>query len=128
MNPHIPALVDFRFHLRHFLAFSEAASENLGITAQQYQLLQVVAQSPLPIREIADTLLIRHHSAVELIDRAALANLLTRTPDPADHRRSLIRITPHGRTVLDRLLAEHVRFLRQQGPTLIQSIQAVISC
>ena len=126
----LPALAEFRFQLRSFLAFSESAAEQHGITPQQYQLLQIVAQAApqgAPITHIAERLLLRHNSAVELIDRAELATLVKRTEDPADHRRTLVRLTPRGRGLLTRLLRHHIAFLQQSGPHLIGSLQSVLN-
>ena len=39
----LKSLAEFRFQMRKFLNFSEIASERLGIPAQQYQLMQVIA-------------------------------------------------------------------------------------
>ena len=40
------SLAEFRYQMRRFLSFSEAASESCGIGAQQYQLMQVIAAMP----------------------------------------------------------------------------------
>ena len=128
-------LAEFRFQLRSFLAFSESAAEALGITAQQYQLLQVVAQAAgegdplgipgIPITQVAERMLLRHNSAVELIDRAERATLVSRATDPADQRRALIRITSRGRDVLAQLVGQHVSFLAHCGPGLIAALERV---
>ena len=121
----LPALAEFRFQVRTFLAFSEATAERHGITAQQYQLLQVVGQAApegIPITHVAERLLLRHHSAVELIDRAEFAGLVQRTADAADHRRARIRITPRGRQVMAVLVPEHLAFVQQAGPALMQAL------
>jgi DNA-binding MarR family transcriptional regulator len=133
-NPAVPLkqvhhLADFRFRLRTFLSFSEQAADAAGITAQHYQLLQILALDDprgVAITEIAQRMLLRHNSAVELIDRAERARLVLRTPDQDDHRRALILLTPRGRTLLARLVTEHLAYLRQDGPALVQALERVI--
>lgn len=126
----LPALAEFRFHLRSFLSFSEQKAELLGITAQQYQMLQVIAAAGLQgcsISHLAARLLLRHNSAVELADRGERSGLVERTADVADLRRSVLRMTDHGRTLLARLVAEHVEYLRQDGPAMMGALQRITS-
>src|SRR5580693_662574 len=90
-------LAEFRYRLRRFLSFSEMASEALGISAQQYQVLQVIATVPegraASISYLAERMMVRHNSAVELVDRTEKVGLVRRVADESDHRRSLIEIT-----------------------------------
>src|SRR5579871_1889399 len=90
-------LAEFRYRLRRFLGFSETASEAVGISAEQCQLLHVVdavrAGQESSITYIAERMMVRHNSAVELVDRAEKAGLLRRVADESDHRRSLLEIT-----------------------------------
>jgi DNA-binding MarR family transcriptional regulator len=128
--PKLIEIADFRFCLRRFLSFSEAASEELGIPAQQYQLIQVVAAVPngkaASISYIAERMLLRHNSAVELVDRAERAGLVLRLADEADHRRSLVELTEHAWVVLSQLVARHLAELQAEGPALIRALQKAI--
>ena len=67
------ALAEFRYQIRKFLHFSDAAIEGAGLERSQYQLMLTIKGMPdgvrPRIRDIADRMLIQHHSAVELIDR-----------------------------------------------------------
>src|SRR5580704_19584021 len=97
-------LAEFRYQLRRFLSFSESATEQRGIAAQQYQLIQAVAAVPegnrASISYLAERMVLRHNSTVELVDRAERAGLVRREPDENDLRRSLVKLTTQG----DRLL------------------------
>ena len=55
--------------------------------------------------------LVRHHSAVELIDRAVSAGLVTRRPDNQDARTVRIALTARGRDRLEKLAASHLEEL-----------------
>lgn len=128
--PHqLQALAEFRFRVRSFLSFSETASERVGIQAQQYQLMQVIAALPqgqqASISYIAERMVLRHNSTVELVDRAEKAGLVERRNDPKDLRRSLVVLTEKGDELLHRLVTEHVAELSRTGAEIIRSLQGV---
>lgn len=115
-------LAEFRFALRKFLAFSEAAAADAGLTSQQHQALLAVKGfsevGAMSIRDLAARLLLRHHSVVELIDRLVKLQLVARMPDPQDGRRVLIGLTDAGERHLRELSAVHLRELRAIGSSL----------
>jgi len=115
-------LLGFRTELRRFLHWSEQQAAAAGLTAAQHQLLLAVrghegGRGPT-VGEVADTLLLRHHSAVGLIDRAEAAGLVRRHPDPDDHRLARLRLTPLGSRRLAQLAATHVEELSRLAPSL----------
>ena len=120
--PRLAELAEFRYHLRTFLSFSEGASESLGIAAQQYQLMQVIgaADRPASISYIAERMILRHNSTVELVDRAERAGLVQRRDDENDLRRSLVELTAQGWTILQKLVAMHLVELQSNGEELMQ--------
>jgi DNA-binding MarR family transcriptional regulator len=71
------------------------------------------------VGEIAAHLLVRHNSAVELIDRLAAADLVARAPDPEDRRRILVGLTGRAEQLLRELSAAHLRELRAIRPALL---------
>ena len=60
------------------------------------------------IATVADALQMRHHSAVELAQRAETTGLLQRNRDPDDHRRVHLTLTDHGTRQLETLTREHL--------------------
>jgi len=129
MIPRLAELAEFRYHLRTFLSFSESASDTCGIAAQQYQLMQVIGAAPegrqASISYIAERMILRHNSTVELVDRAERAGLVERKHDEHDLRRSLVQLTPHGWTILRQLVALHLDELQRQGEVMIRSLRKV---
>lgn len=129
MIPRLAELAEFRYHLRTFLSFSESASDSCGIAAQQYQLMQVIGAAPegrqASISYIADRMILRHNSTVELVDRAERAGLVERKHDEHDLRRSLVQLTPHGWTILRQLVALHLDELQRQGEVMMRSLRKV---
>ena len=115
-------LAAFRYSLRRFLRFSEEAAATVGLTGQHYQAMLVVRACPderrLAISELAEQLLIKHNSAVELVDRLVELNLLVRETAREDRRKVALSLTPRGRNVLAKLAAVHRAELRRLGPQL----------
>ena len=115
-------LLAFRTRLRQFVQWSEAEAQSAGITPAQHQLLLAVKGSTTPggptISEVSEALLLKHHSAVGLVDRAEQAGLVERRADQADGRVVRLRITRKGAGVLRRLSASHLDELRQLAPAL----------
>jgi DNA-binding MarR family transcriptional regulator len=122
-------LADFRYELRRFLQFSEAAALEVGLRPQQHQLLLQVAGAPqdtaMTIVYAAERLGLRHNSTVELVDRSVREGLLVRKTDSGDRRRALLQLTQKGRQVLGRLSGEHARELNDLGPRLERALKHI---
>jgi DNA-binding MarR family transcriptional regulator len=122
------ALAAFRRTLRGFVAFSEQAARADGLTPRQHQALLAIKGAPgcgpgrptLTVGEVAAALLVRPHSAVELVDRLAEIGLVERENDPRDHRRVAVGLTPRAEKVLRDLSAAHLRELGAIRPMLLE--------
>lgn len=120
------ALAAFRHALRGFAAFSEAAAHTRGLTPQQHQALLAIKGSPggaPAVGDLAEHLLIRPNSAVELVDRLERMGLVQRQSDPEDGRRVQVTLTTEAEQVLHDLTAAHVRELRAIRPTLLRLLE-----
>ena len=117
----------FRYELRQFLAFSEIEANRSGLTAQQYQALMAIRgfsiREPVSIGDLARYMLVRHHTAVELVDRMVRLKIISRRTDPSDGRRVLLELTAEGERRLRRLYQIHVHELRSMGPTLTKMLK-----
>ena len=127
---HLRRLAEFRFQLRRFLHVSQAAAEQTGLHNQQYQMLQCVGGMPEgispTIANVAERMLLKHNSAVELVDRTIEQGLLRRSGDEADHRCILLRVTPQGERILVALAEFHTRELEQSGPELVRALDEIL--
>jgi DNA-binding MarR family transcriptional regulator len=110
-------LLTLRTGLRRFLRWSEQQAEEAGLTQAQHQLMLAIRGHSDPrgptIGEVADYLLLRHHSAVGLIDRADAAGLVERSRDPEDHRIVRLQLTKMGTKRLESLSAQHLEELQR---------------
>src|SRR5579871_5245468 len=120
-------LARFRYELRRFLAFSEIEANRSGLSTQQYQALMAIRgfsiREAVSIGDLARYMLIRHHTAVELIDRMVKLKLVSRSTDPSDGRRVLLELTGEGERRLRRLYRIHLQELRTMGPTLTRMLK-----
>ena len=115
-------LLGFRTALRRFLRWSEAEARAAGLTPAQHQLLLAVRGHPDPagptIGELSDYLVLRHHSVVELIDRAVAASLVQRARDDTDNRVVRLRLTADGARAIEDLTMLHLEEIRRLAPAL----------
>lgn len=123
------ALAEFRFAIRKFLAFSETAAMAVGLSPQQHQALLTIKGlafgGGLAVGALAERLLIRRHSAVELVDRLERAGLVQRSSDPKDGRRVLVSLTEAGEEKLRALSGSHLDELRSLAPALVTMLTAL---
>jgi DNA-binding MarR family transcriptional regulator len=115
-------LAAFRRSLREFLRFSEEAAAAAGLTSRHYQAMLFLRACPegrrVTINDLAQELLIKHNSAVGLVDRLVRERLISRKPSRADRREVDLRLTARGRRLLARLAAIHRLELARIGPGL----------
>jgi DNA-binding MarR family transcriptional regulator len=115
-------LLEFRVTLRRFQRWSEDQAKAAGLTHVQHQLLVAIkghpGGSPPTVGDLAGYLLLRPHSAVELVDRAEAAGLVERTPDREDGRVVRVRLTAGGEEILQRLTRAHLDRLHELATVL----------
>jgi DNA-binding MarR family transcriptional regulator len=117
-------LATFRGAIRAFLHFSEQAAAQQGLTTQHYQAMLILRGAPdgvpVTINDMARQLIIKHNSAVGLIDRLEMEGLVSRERCLADRRKVELCLTTHGRSVLAKLAATHRGELRRIAPLMEQ--------
>ena len=121
-------LAEFRYQVRRFLAFSESAAQKAGLTPQQHQALLAIkgfsGPEPISVGDLAQLLLVRHHTTVELMNRMTKLGLLSRILDQRDGRRVLLKLTRKGEQKLRTLSKIHFEELRSASPALTKILNA----
>ena len=116
------ALANFRYALRKFMAFSERATGAVDLSPQQHQALLAIKGAPncdhLSIGEISERLMVRHHTAVELVGRLEKRGLIQRKNDPSDARRGHIYLTRKALELIETLSHAHIQELQSIRPAL----------
>jgi DNA-binding MarR family transcriptional regulator len=125
------ALHEFRHQIRYFLHGSEEAARAEGLEPQQHQMLLAIRAMEEPggptVGKLADQLIVRHHSAVGLIDRLVERGMVERVRvDEGDRRQVRVRLTGAGEEKLERLSSVHRAELAGSGPLLVYSLWALL--
>jgi DNA-binding MarR family transcriptional regulator len=115
-------ILEFRVALRRFGRFSEEQAAKLDMTAAQYQLLLAIRGHDDPrgptIADLSRALLVRHHSAVGLVDRTQDLGLIERRRDADDHRLVRLALTPLGYERVNALAKAHLTELHSLAGVL----------
>jgi DNA-binding MarR family transcriptional regulator len=120
------SLAGFRLALRRFMAGAESISKSAGVTQQQYQAMLAIKTWPaeaMTMGDLAEQLLLTHHAAVQLINRMTAAGVAVRAPSSTDRRAVLLRLTPAGEALVERLAALHLGEVLRQEPQLTRSLR-----
>lgn len=124
------ALAELRFRIRRFLREGDAAARAAGLEPQQYLMLLAIRGLPkgmdATIRALAERVALKHHSAVELIDRMEMHGLVRRSRSRDDRRRVLVSLLPQGEMLLAHVAAQRINELRATGAALVDAIDALL--
>jgi len=122
-------LASFRRALRIFLAFSEEAARKAGLPSQQHQAILAIRglapEAGMTVNDLAEQLLLKPQSAVELVDRLEDAGLVRRERDGVDRRRVFLTLTAKANRLLEKLSAEHLAQIRRDAPQLVALLRDV---
>lgn len=124
------ALAELRYRIRRFLREGDAKSRDVGLEPQQYLMLLAIrglpAGSPSTIQTLAERLALKHHSAVELIDRLETHGYVRRTRSRDDRRRVFVSLLPRGDRLLEQVAQNRISELRTSGEALVGAIEALL--
>jgi DNA-binding MarR family transcriptional regulator len=120
------SLAEFRHLLRQFLAFSETAAQKEGLAPQQHQALLAIKGfgGALTIGELADKLLIKPHTAAELVERLLKSGFIRKETDQNDRRRTWLSLSAVAEKRLKSLSHAHRNELERLAPLLKPLLQS----
>lgn len=125
------ALAELRYRIRKFVHEGDAVARATGLEPQQYLLLLAIRGLPpgeeATIRTLADRLTLKHHSAVELIDRLEAHGLVRRSRSREDRRQVLVSLLPRGEKLLEQVARHRITELRSSGNALVDAISALLT-
>lgn len=122
------ALAEFRYLLRKFLRFSKDYLRAHGqVNPEQYEALLAIKASALPegltISQLSERLQIKHHSAVNIVDRLVERKLITRETAQTDRRRRHLGLTAKGEKFIEELAAVHRKEMRGRSAEIIKALE-----
>lgn len=124
------ALAELRCLIRHFLREGDARARAEGLEPQQYLMLLTIRGLPegsqSTIQTLAERLALKHHSAVELIDRLETHGFVRRSRSHGDRRRVFVSLLPRGERFLEKVARNRISELRSSGKTLVNAIESLL--
>src|SRR5580704_4699072 len=124
------ALAELRYRIRHFLREGDAKARAVGLEPQQYLMLLAIRGLPegreATIQTLAERLALKHHSAVELVDRMETNGYVRRTRSRDDRRRVFVTLSPRGERLLEQGARNRISELRTSGEALVGAIEALL--
>jgi len=124
------ALAELRYQIRKFVREGDAVARTAGLEPQQYLLLLAIRGLPegeeATIRALAERLALKHHSAVELIDRLEAHGYVRRNRSRDDRRRVFVSLLPRGEKLLEQVAQHRISELRSSGAALVNAISALL--
>ena len=124
------ALAALRYRIRLFLSEGDAAARREGLEPQQYLLLLAVRGLPegakATIQVLAERLVLKHNSTVELIDRLETHGYVCRSQSPEDRRCVLVKLLPRGEELVERVARERLTEMRGGGEALSDALDTLL--
>ena len=122
------ALAEFRYLLRKFLRFSkDFLSAAAGLNPEQYEALLAIrafaAPVGLTISQLSERLQVKHHSAVNIVDRLVERKLVTREAGETDRRRRHVQLTAKGEKLIEELAIAHRKEIRLRSADMIKALE-----
>jgi len=122
------ALAELRYLGRKFLRFSkDLLRAKAALSPEQYEALLAIKAfaSPegLTISQVSERLQVKHHSAVNIVDRLVERKLVTREAGETDRRRRHVLLTVQGEQLLEELATVHLKELRSRSPEMIKALE-----
>jgi DNA-binding MarR family transcriptional regulator len=126
------ALAELRYLGRKFLRFSkDLLRATAGLSPEQYEALLAIKVSSSPkgltISQLSERLQVKHHSAINIVDRLVERNLIRREASERDRRQRHLKLTPEGERLIQELAAVHHEELRKRSEEMIKALKRVQS-
>lgn len=120
------ALAELRYLGRKFLRFSkDLLQEKAGLNPEQYEALLAIKAFPaehLTISQLSERLQVKHHSAVNIVDRLVERKLVRRHAGEKDRRERHLELTDKGQKLIDELAAVHYAELAKRSEEMIKAL------
>jgi DNA-binding MarR family transcriptional regulator len=124
-------LAELRHRIRQFLHDGDVVTRAAGLEPQQYLMLLTIRGLPegeeSTIRTLSERVALKHHSAVELIDRLEGHGYVRRNRSRDDRRRVIVSLLPRGERILEEVARHRISELRSNGHQLVRAIRRLLA-
>jgi DNA-binding MarR family transcriptional regulator len=126
------ALAALRYRMRLFLQEGDAAARRVGLEPQQYLLMLAVRGLPegaeATVQTLAERLMLKHNSTVELIDRLETRGYVRRCRSHrhSDRRWVLVELLPRGEKLVEQVARQRLTELRAGGIGLARALDELL--
>ena len=97
-----------------FLQVSDRHIASLGLTRGQFDVIVTLGETEgLRCTDIANETLVTKGTLTGVLTRLEKKNLVLRTKNPLDRRGQIIRLTPEGEALYEKVFPRHIRHLEQ---------------
>jgi DNA-binding MarR family transcriptional regulator len=121
------ALAELRYLGRKFLRFSrDWLRKKAGLNPEQYEALLAIKAFPakrLTISQLSERLQVKHHSAVNIVDRLVTKKLIRRQASEHDRRERHLELTDKGEKLIEELAEVHYTELYKRSEEMIKALQ-----
>jgi DNA-binding MarR family transcriptional regulator len=122
------ALAELRYLGRKFLRFSkEYLRTEASLNPEQYEALLAIkafgTAESATISQLSERLQVKHHSAVNIVDRLVERQLIRRQPSERDRRERHLQLTAKGEALIEELAAVHFYELRDRSEEMIKGME-----
>src|SRR3954454_24451596 len=122
------ALAELRYLGRKFLRFSkDLLGERAGLNPEQYEALLAIkafaTEKGLTISQLSERLQVKHHSAINIVDRLVDRKLITRELDREDRRQRHLKLTEKGEKLIQEMAGFHFKELCVRSEEMIKAME-----
>jgi DNA-binding MarR family transcriptional regulator len=122
------ALAELRYLGRKFLRFSkDLLGERAGLNSEQYEALLAIkafaTENGLTISQLSERLQVKHHSAINIVDRLVDRKLITRELDKKDRRQRHLKLTDKGEKLIQEMAGFHFKELCARSEEMIKAME-----
>jgi DNA-binding MarR family transcriptional regulator len=121
------ALAELRYLGRKFLRFSkDFLRHKADLNSEQYEALLAIKAFPaksLTISQLSERLQVKHHSAINIVDRLVERKLIRRQASERDRRERHLELTDKGQKLIEQLADVHYTELSNRSGEMIKALQ-----
>ncbi len=111
-EPFLPVLRELARCYQAFEAYSAAHVRTLDLTPPQFDIVVTLGNTPgMSFKELGSRTLITKGTLTGVVDRLEARGLVNRLACPHDGRSMLVRLTPEGDALFQRIFEPHIAFL-----------------